>query len=944
MSRPTLVMLLSCLLACASCFAQTSDRVVLFSFEEGLTGWWTNPWGGGKASIELVPGKYGQALGMSWEDVPRGGNIISAYFDENAPWRGPQWRFLSLWYRGDGSQATVNLIVHCQSADGKELSYSRPLPMDSTQWRRCSYDLRTFWNREGIPFDSARIRRLLISGTGTRRMAIDQIALETRRRAQPLEAEGELPAGAPEVELAALDDSWLLRLDPAGLGGKSQVSATFTWPDGTSSQATPVEVSWPPQDDVLVSVPASDLSEGTANLTLGVRSEAGTKLELKYRFAAHYSQQVREPQLGLLPTPKQIQVREDSPGMNLSGEVTVRSYGPAELLGTVPQYLEEQLRDRWRLPTKAMPSESGSGLAFLTLTTGRGPSGVPGNLMAQLRLRGPEAYALLVDENGATVAATARAGLRYGAITLLQLVAETQRAGNANLPWVRIVDWPSLPVRAISASLPTDRWGHPNDAPADPAFFERFLVRTCLEHKLNTVVLLVRQGMKYRLHPEIDGPAAWSQDTVRHLVQTLKSYDINPIPLLDSLGHCNWLVVPFKQLREDGDTHTLCTRHPDSKRILLDCYSEVIDVFQPTYFHLGLDEVRWQTLNTPEENRCKLCAGLDKRDVFVEQVSMLHDYLTSRGIKAMMWGDMVLRAHNGGPPFNLADIVEKLPRDITISNWSKTLDEESNYRFQRLGFPVIQSNSRGVNPAQAPEVTGNMFGVWDKTPWLTEGAVGVKDEYCYLPIIEAAEYSWNLYPDALASQPPMEDSFFAPRLAALTRTALEAPEAGAQPLSLPGVATDASCRAGALVFTPAQKPVAISPESPVKVSLGRRLQALYLLTAATVPAEKDALYKRLQSKDCWKGLPVAELVVRYEDNTEVTRPISYGLDVRDAVKQTLPYTYNAVGYWTDGEGRTWYALQWVNPRPDQPIREVEIRPLAAEAQMLLSGLCVQPTP
>jgi len=552
--------------------------------------------------------------------------------------------------------------------------------------------------------------------------------------------------------------------------------------------------------------------------------------------------------------------------------------------------------------------------------------------------RGPEAYTLQVAEGGARVAATARAGLRYGAITLLHLAIEAAGKGDG-IPAVEIVDWPSLPVRGITIPLPTDRWGHPNDAPVDPAFWERFLLRTCLEQKLNTVVILVRQGMRYRLHPEIDGPAAWPQETVRGIVEALKAHDITPIPLLDSLGHANWLVIPEKQLREDGDTHTLCTRHPDS-RFLLDCYDEIMDVFSPTHFHMGLDEIRWVTGNTPEENRCKLCAGIDKREIFLEQVQVLCDHLRVRGIVPMMWGDMVLKAHNGGPPFHLDDTLEQLPREIVITNWSITLDQLSNHLFHRLGFPVVQSNSTGVSVAQAPWVRGNFFGCWAKHPWLTEGAPGVGTEFSYLCVLTAAEYSWNLCPDATTLSVPVEGAFFEQRREALTRLGLGGPVGQTTAVAGPGLSAR-RCDAGRLSFTAWEAPAAPTAEAPVSVRLSAPARALYLLVSAEVPPEQsEAFRKRFTVRDTWQGVPVATVRVQLADGTERVWPIRYGTDVRDAVGEELGFAYNAIGYWADEQGRTWYALQWEAAKADGSAEGIVIEHAGTEAQPLVLGASV----
>ena len=72
---------------------------------------------------------------------------------------------------------------------------------------------------------------------------------------------------------------------------------------------------------------------------------------------------------------------------------------------------------------------------------------------------------------------------------------------------MQVVDWPNLPIRAVSISLPNDRWGYPNDAPADPDTFLRFMREIVLKTKLNLAVIIIHQAMQYESHPEVAGPA-----------------------------------------------------------------------------------------------------------------------------------------------------------------------------------------------------------------------------------------------------------------------------------------------------------------------------------------------------------------------------------------------------------------------------------------------------
>ena len=149
-----------------------------------------------------------------------------------------------------------------------------------------------------------------------------------------------------------------------------------------------------------------------------------------------------------------------------------------------------------------------------------------------------------------------------------------------------MLDWPSLKWRAVNISLPTTRWGYPNDAPVPVEFFIDYLRRTVVDLKVNVVGLEIAQGMKLDKHPEIAGAAAYTKGEVRRIVNFLKENGVEVFPIVASLGHGSWLLISHPELREDGDTQTMCTRHPALRPLLREIYGEVAEVFQPALLPL----------------------------------------------------------------------------------------------------------------------------------------------------------------------------------------------------------------------------------------------------------------------------------------------------------------------------------------------------------------------
>ncbi|MEA3401950.1 MAG: family 20 glycosylhydrolase, partial [Armatimonadota bacterium] len=824
-------------------------------------------------------------------------------------------------------------------------------PMDSTRWRRISAPVGAFWNRDRVPMDTRRIVRLYIGTSGTHHFEVDQIALEAKQRpvaARPLHAVSP-PMTVDAVQFA--DGRYALRFDPSALmPGPLTATADF---DLARSQhrATQKLPGATPQDEVLLAAPAVEAAgDGSVRLTLVRQGE--TVASGAWDFDLVASRPLPDPtELSLLPAPKEIELGEgafpllpgpspdcttdamNSPALRLLTETLAAWGARGEDLHGIPRAAGEPLLLRIGAPE-------------------------PLDAAAAERLRDlpAQGYVLVTSGAGVAVAANDLGGLRNGVCTLLQ-AAESHyaRTGVLAAPAMHVVDWPSLPIRAVSMPLPTNRWGHPNDPPVDPDFFIDYLRRVVVAHKLNMCVLIIHQAMQYDSHPIVAGPAAWPKSEVKRVFDALRSWGVEPVPLMNSLGHANWLTIPYRdlELAEDGDVHQLCTSHPRAEEILTEIYQEIIDLVEPAYFHVGLDEIRWKTHTLPEEQRCPRCAGKSKQDIFAEWVQMLHDFLAEQDIEMMMWGDMILPGHNGGPPYNLAETVGRLPKDVIICNWSTGVTPESHAWLREHGYQrIIKSNSRGATPAEQELVMGNMMGVWYKTHWLTEHTAPKLEGNAYGSILAGAEYSWNHWPDLFSPMPPLRADFFGQRPLAQWRIAgTPAPAGLLQAIELPeGDAVEGlpsgSLRFGAIPFTVApERAIELQPGERATVEVNRAANALYILHAARL-LDREAMVEAFKAAENWGGAPVAEYTVAFESGQTEMIPVRYGMDARDPEEGwcVAPLCYTSLGAYPmtcEADGLHLFARQWRNPRPDDEIVSVTIRQLDAPARVVLAGLAAE---
>ena len=915
----------------------------LYDFETGTGGWQENPWGGGEVHVSLSDdGRFGQhSIKCNWVNVERGGTAIAPYFADDAPWRGGDYDAISFWLKGDGTPSTIRIICDVKTAAG-ELTYSGGAPMDETRWRRYCIKFGTMWNREKVPFALEGLARIYFSMTGTHEALIDQISLQRRMRQLPLFLPTKPIDFSPTLWVTA-DAGYWLNLSPEALGADTVTVALETSLPGADARSQTAVPAAAPVAETWLPLPGEATADGTGSLALTATADGRQLYAGNATFPVAVSAEAPSLNaLQLVPQPKSITMGEgrftlpEQPHVSIISQPDIARGGQSKLIEDLARYFGRRVITADGELTRRPVS-----LMWMGATGGR-PT-VPDWLTLRFDDLREQGYLLDISPEGILMAAADEAGMRHAAITVTQILRSASPcAEQAGAPCLEIIDWPTMPTRAYYIGLPTTRWGHPNDATVPVDFFIDFLRRTAVDMKLNMVVIGVLQGMEFDRHPEIAGPSAYTKAEVRQIVDFLKSNGIEPVPLLQSLGHANWLVIPIAALREDGDTSTLCTRHPDSRRILADCFDEALEVFEPKYLHCGLDEIRWQTFTKPEAELCPLCKGVDKREIFLDQVKWLHGFCRDHSVRMMMWGDMIIREHNGGPPFFLADTVPQLPKDITICNWSTSLAPISSAEFVRDGFEVIQSNSRGVNRLQTPHLVGNMWGIWSRVPWLTESCWDAYP-YSYPGIFVAAEYSWNTY-HGLVANAPDPAGYFAQRPKLQPRLASSGVPAGGAEVAPIGDVDDR--REPVMIGDIPLRPLAAPATGAQTWEVDRALSALYLLVAADLPADtREAFLEGFKARGNWYGVPIADILVKHADGTERGVPIHYGSQVRAvAADDPKPHAWGALGWApidADGTPRIAYLLELPNPTPGVAVTSITFTPRETGCTPVLLGLAAR---
>jgi len=570
-----------------------------------------------------------------------------------------------------------------------------------------------------------------------------------------------------------------------------------------------------------------------------------------------------------------------------------------------------------------------------------------------------EGYVLRVGPTWAVVAGRDPAGTFYGAQTLRQLLALDPRG-----PFISgaiIDDYPSLAWRGAHLFV------------GDHALtFHRALIENVFSRlKLNNLVLQCEQARWDRT-----GAAApsWamSKDDLRREVACAHGHFLAVTPLVASVGHMEWLFSDPARvgLAEDPQTpYAVSATNAAAYRFLFKLYDEVIDVFHPACLHIGADEVTLRGRYPYQSAATYLTVA----DAFSAHVTKVHDYLKHKGVKTMIWGDMLLAAGEAPDATNAPSAAQAarmrraLPKDITICDWhyAPSGDFASPHLFRQAGFNKVIGatwfNPRNIAAFSRAQAADKQFGLL-QTTWAGFDSSAqnlVADPQQFAAFVLAADAAWTggqIGPNQMSYNPAsIFAAWYAPsRLDARIHTGFVVDLAAVANRRL----SDDAGRGGWLGYGPgrdlrgvpvgavrlgdtryvlspkatmlygALNPVGIAYPQRVAIPLGRKAASVSLVLATAFAALPQT--------------PVGTVTVTYADGATATLPLVYGQniaawdDARDVSGAPVVWHGTAVGANTFLR-----ALIWTNPNLDKVIRAVTLAtddPSAAPTLFAITGL------
>ncbi|MBE5783447.1 MAG: hypothetical protein E7329_09070 [Clostridiales bacterium] len=580
-----------------------------------------------------------------------------------------------------------------------------------------------------------------------------------------------------------------------------------------------------------------------------------------------------------------------------------------------------------------------------------------GQIQFSLNANIPEnGYRLEVSEKKIIISASDARGFVQGAETLLKLIQ------NGQAPACRIDDAPFKSFRGVHLYLPAEE---------EMPFAKRLIKYILSPMGYNHIILEMAGAMEFESHPEINrafeegvkkgksgewppfphggvgGGKRVSKASVRALVAYARSFGIEVIPEIQSLGHVQFMTQAHPEIAEryadtseNTDTderladarpkkfyaHCFCPSNPKSYEILFDIADEIIDTVKPVkYVHMGHDEVY-------EIGVCEICREKNPADLLAQDICKLHEYLTKKNLKMMIWGDMLQPVTKYLTPA----AIDKIPKDIVMLDfiWYFHLDKNIEDNLLKKGFEVIYGNMysshfpRYESRIRKENVTGAEVSAWVSTEEESLAREGKLYDFLFsAQMMWSASYSRH------------------------NRYAYDRIVAGMIPKLREklGVKQYPSLQKGARVQEILEKDV-FCPDDASKgeeISIKGAYKSLVIDHAASL---------------CTRRLPWVELdiigwyKVVYRDGAEEKLPITYGGNIswwNRRHNEPFPNQYyrhngySATWYTDDvqtitcrGERATLYRYEWINPRPEAMIDKLVYIPAEnQETGVIIQKIC-----
>ncbi|MEM9858393.1 MAG: glycoside hydrolase family 20 zincin-like fold domain-containing protein [Bacteroidota bacterium] len=352
-----------------------------------------------------------------------------------------------------------------------------------------------------------------------------------------------------------------------------------------------------------------------------------------------------------------------------------------------------------------------------------------------------EGYWIRIEGREITVKARSESGLFYAVQTLKQLFNQQV---NGKIPECTISDFPTLKNRGLMDDI--------SRGPLPSLEFAKAQIRRLSSLKYNIFTFYIEHVVKTKQHGSFAPKEGLTITEIEELAAYAKLHNIQLVGSFQSLGHFN-KILEFSQYRHLGSTsRMLKPGDSTSLKFMKEVIGELAPAFSGSFFNLNGDEA-WDLARAAKMHP----EGLSSGQLYLRHMQPLLEDLIARGIRPMMWGD-ILKTH--------PEIISKLPKETIVLTWDYSdRDSFSNwidpFRDSGLDYWVCPGvlNSNRFYP-DFDESLGNIFGFVGEglenntsgmllTVWDDGGRHFFSRDW--LGVAFGAEQSWNYSPDHKSS-------------------------------------------------------------------------------------------------------------------------------------------------------------------------------------------------
>ena len=300
-----------------------------------------------------------------------------------------------------------------------------------------------------------------------------------------------------------------------------------------------------------------------------------------------------------------------------------------------------------------------------------------------------EGYRLQIDQS---------IKINYGSPAALQYAIETvgqlafQKNGTLLLPYTEIEDAPKINWRGI----------HMFTGPTSWMLHKKMFENVLLPLKINKAVIQCEQS-KWNSFPSVHNSISIGLSDLKEEFTFLRNKNVEPIPLIQSLGHMEWFFKPLENRKlatNPSYPYTLNVFNPAATKAIKKIWDEAINLLEPKTIHIGFDEIGMIGFNWPREKEI---------DLFKKQINWLSNYSKKKNLSLMIWGDMGLApgegpdACNGITPTRALEIRNSIPKNTWVADWHYIGNADPNTYKKNL---AIWKES-GLRPIASPWFIGD---------------------------------------------------------------------------------------------------------------------------------------------------------------------------------------------------------------------------------------------